>query len=806
MLEQPIFSTDALPIQPPPTLYGRQTELEQLRIQVKDGRMTWLDGVSGSGRRSLAATVASEMVNTAGGVLWLGVYYDNLLMLAGRISRAYGVAALSTDDLASQLEIVQALLAKNKPLIVIDGPISPTVIQQFGQRVRSVRLPVIIAGSPYKAGDWEVIHLGKLKDKDAESIYRHYSQVTPEVTRGAIIAPLLNYVEGHPLALMVAGIQVREKLMATSHFTSLLPETPTGAPYRTLGVYATAYSQLDSTAQGLLLLGGALFVDRVGLHLLSRVSGAPEKNLKPLMELLVKRGFCQAISQYDQPPIYRFHDLARIFARQMLKARQQLDGAYTRILRGIHQFIETHTEETSEANYDALVREMDHILGAAQFATSIQDRETVKSIFKMLGQHGTQNVIHARGYQSFYERLGQLLTGKPINYEEELAQVVESEAAPEPIEGKLIRETYQSPVPILANQPRARIAVEQLMSMSREALQGALNEAMGAQDDEAAAQLSFALGEWYTRHRQIGNALPNYQEAARLYQKADQPAQALRSLQGVIRACVELERAQEAIGYIQAALPLVSSQPDPTQHTTIKGQLLTLLGDAYARLGQFAEGIEAYTQAGDIYQATQDWLNTGLNLSKKAVILMDTAQLDSAVVVLAQAVDFFERAGRRDLQGRTLGNLGAAFGRLGRYREAGQRHMLALKLARETTDIEEERYQLMNLSFVSEAEGHLSWAIHYSRQALYLALVSSDREAMGEIAYTLGRLLLNDIPQLAQAIVLLQHAVDIGGQDDAVRLLNRAKTRHQRLTASGQTISPAETDLLRYTQTAYEQK
>jgi tetratricopeptide (TPR) repeat protein len=802
MLEQPIFSIEALPVLPPAVLHGRQSELLALRENVKTGKVTWLNGLPGSGRRALAATIAAEVVTKSGGVLWLGAYYDNLLTLAGRFSRAYGVSALSTDDIASQLEIVQALLEQNKPLVVLDGQIASSVVTQFMLRIRLHDLPVIITGSPYREGEWEQIQLLKLKDKDSESLYRMYAQVAPEATRSALIAPLLNYVEGHPLSLYVAGAQVREMKMATSHFTSLLPETPNGAQNRALGVYATAYSQLDSRAQGVFLLCGALFVDRIGLSLLSAISGASFKTLQPYMQILVQRGFCTEIKQLDRPPVYRFHDLARVFARQMLKARHQLEETYTRILKGIYQFIETHTEEPSDEHFDALAREMDHILGAAQFATSIQDRETVKAIFKMLGQHGNHNVIHARGYHAFYERLGQLLAGKPVNYDDELAQITQaaSFAQKKQADARIVKSSDPKPLPSSIQQPRVRIAIEQMRSMSREALQAALNEATTAQDDEQAAQLSIALGDWFSKQRQDASALSNYRVAVKLYEKLGDEEELLNSLHAVITVSLRLNRASEAISDLNRAIVLAEKQHDQVQH----GKLLTLLGDAQSAIGTPNEATQSYSKAAEVLQTIPDWINAGIALVKKAALLMDIVQLEAATITFAQAAELFERGERRDLQGRALGNLGTAFGRLGRYREAGQRHMLAMKIARETTDIEEERHQLVNLSYVAEAEGLVEWAIYYGRQALYLALVASDRDAVAQITLNLGRLLLSDPHQLMQAIVLLQHAIDMATLPEAIQLLEHAKIRRQRLVASRQYIPPAETDLLKYTQEAYQ--
>jgi tetratricopeptide (TPR) repeat protein len=193
-------------------------------------------------------------------------------------------------------------------------------------------------------------------------------------------------------------------------------------------------------------------------------------------------------------------------------------------------------------------------------------------------------------------------------------------------------------------------------------------------------------------------------------------------------------------------------------------------------------------------------------MGKAATLYMDMNELQDATVVLAQSAALFEKAGRRDLQGQALGNLGTTFGRLGRWKEAGYRHSLALQIARDIEDIEEERFQLSNLAYVCEAEGHIDWAIHYNRQALYISLIEGHQDSIADITLSLGRVLLMDATasNLKQAILLLEKSVDLNPQDEAVRLLGRAQRRLERLESAGYSVPAAETNLQTYAQSAYE--
>ncbi|NDJ85267.1 MAG: hypothetical protein GYB66_05240 [Chloroflexi bacterium] len=141
---------------------------------------------------------------------------------------------------------------------------------------------------------------------------------------------------------------------------------------------------------------------------------------------------------------------------------------------------------------------------------------------------------------------------------------------------------------------------------------------------------------------------------------------------------------------------------------------------------------------------------------------------------------------------------------MGRWKEAGQRHMLALQIARETEDVEEERYQLSNLAYVAEAEGHHEWAVHYNRQALYLGLVAGDDAMVANLTLNLGRLLMNNAAQLPQAVLLLEESVHLAPEDEAIRLLNRLRTRLDRLQETGYPLAEPIRDLQVYAQSAYE--
>lgn len=797
MIEQPLFSSEYLPVAVPPTLYGRQSQLSRLRDLLSTTGTIWLQGAPGIGRRALAATIATDYLTQPGGVLWFNVYHDDLGMLANRVMRAYGVSSLSSDDMASQIELVQALLDQNRPLVVIEGPIASGVVSQFLERCVPPNLPLIMTSNIAPEGPWARIELGPLTDRHAEHLYRDCAQLD-ETRRTALLAPLLDYVEGHPLAIVIAGRQRTNAGITSTHFASLLPKAPSGPENRALGVYAAAQSLLDTPSKGLFLLMGSLFVDRISLPLLHKITGIAEDTLSNFLSSLIDKALCEEITLPDEPPFYRIHDLGRIYARRRLKVAGQLDSIRQRILNGIHSFVLEYTDTDTPEVYNVLARDMDHVLGAARYAASQKDTQTLESIFKALGKHGTQNVIHARGYQSLYNRLGRLMSGKSFQtdnlvIDETVTQFSKPEI-PEPPPTPYATGEF----PVVTDG----IDTRRILGMSREALEGALEAALGRQDVYVASRLSRTLGQWYSKRENYEQSLQHFLMSLEQCEIVGDQENLMLVLEQVAETLLKLNRPQDAQPHVERALQIANTLNDIQR----QGLLLSVLGDIQVAQNDHETALETYKRSIRLLQSKGELVQTGLAMGKAATLYMDINELQDATVVLAQSAALFEKAGRRDLQGQALGNLGTTFGRLGRWKEAGYRHSLALQIARENEDIEEERFQLSNLAYVCEAESHIDWAIHYNRQALYLSLIEGHQESMADITLSLGRVLLMDATatNLKQAILLLEKSVDLDPQDEAVRLLGRAQRRLERLESAGYSVPPAETDLQTYAQSAYD--
>jgi len=123
----------------------------------------------------------------------------------------------------------------------------------------------------------------------------------------------------------------------------------------------------------------------------------------------------------------------------------------------------------------------------------------------------------------------------------------------------------------------------------------------------------------------------------------------------------------------------------------------------------------------------------------------------------------------------------------------------AVALARASGDQRQLFEVLSDLGNVLEESGDYTGAQSAYRHTLHLAFELNDQQAIGESLLALGRMLMNDTPQLNRVVQLLEEAVErLPDNVEARRLLSRAKTRQERLTNAGVTLMLPEENIRAY--------
>lgn len=328
-----------------------------------------------------------------------------------------------------------------------------------------------------------------------------------------------------------------------------------------------------------------------------------------------------------------------------------------------------------------------------------------------------------------------------------------------------------------------------------------LKIALETQNLNEAMRLALVLGDWLVSENDYPEALNSYTLSARLGQELGDMPRLVEALYKLSATYIQLNDADKAIIRIKRALEIAQQIQDEVH----VGRLWAIFGDAHQLVEKFDEAIVDFQQAVKHLENTEMWYEAGVTAGKLANLHLDNEKPDEAMLVLAQVISFFKKAERPDLQARALGNLGTAFGALGRWKEAGQRHSLALNIAREIGDTDEEAFQLENLGYVAEMDENFYWAIRYYRQALYLRIMARDMGTSAALSYNIARLIVNDDDQLLQAIVLLEAANRLPNPPEgAPELLHTARQRQHQLEKDGIILLPPIPNVREYAEQAYQ--
>jgi DNA-binding SARP family transcriptional activator/Tfp pilus assembly protein PilF len=148
---------------------------------------------------------------------------------------------------------------------------------------------------------------------------------------------------------------------------------------------------------------------------------------------------------------------------------------------------------------------------------------------------------------------------------------------------------------------------------------------------------------------------------------------------------------------------------------------LSNLGLVHHDLGHLDRALTHLTEALARYRAIGDRSNEGDTLNALAAVHRDHGRYTEARDHAQAALALARKIGDRRTQADSLNTLAATYERLGRHRQALGHHAQALQLARETGTRYQEAEALVGLSTVRRQLGALDQAVREARQALAIA-------------------------------------------------------------------------------------
>ncbi|MBN1201510.1 MAG: tetratricopeptide repeat protein [Anaerolineae bacterium] len=783
----PIHTFDNLPVSPPDRLFGRDQHLKAAHLALKAKTAVLLHGPAGVGKTALAAALAAKYIDTPGGVLWFDLEYDTTWSLLNRIARAYAAEVATPDeDLVEHVGMIQKLLHKYRPLLVLDGHVDIDTAYDFVQLCAS-GIPVLLTAPHLVDGPWTPQAVDDLSEDDAQAMLIHLAGTAAGIDR-AESARLIQALGGHALSILVAGRQLASGSVRPGEFADKMPDLLPGEINRAKGALMAAYRLLPSKLPGLALLLGTAFTGGASEELLADVSGAPQTALHPAMRRLAALGFAEERNVYNQP-YFAVHELVQAFAEAFLRNKNQLGIMRTRHLQGLLAYVRRHARQPSETHHDRLAVEITAIIAAGTFAVLNDQRDALQELVRLLEPITTGSFITARGFQPEFNRLERLLS--PVEaaepaIDEEYFDVQEQDTAlAQPVIDIEGEEMSVPPSPIkapgVAEFPGPSAGAETV--------------------EKAPVQPEKPASFWQIEQRTVAaeedasGTIEQYSQALESYQADGKIDDELAALEALAALSLGQENYGDVLTYVDQGMALAQQADDPQR----EGHLLIILGDLQVLLGRHDGAEAAYQEAVDALLATEAWFDIGMALDKLGTFYLDQERWTDALEMLQQAVPIFERENRPDYLSMILDKLSDAHAGLLQWDKAQARHRQALQLAQASGDDRGVFEQLHKLGAVVEASGDRAAALPYYQQALYMAFQLDDIETQGQTYLDLARLLMDDTTQLNRVVQLLEAASAAWPDDtETQRLLRRAKARQERLTSAGVDLLPPEASLQAY--------
>jgi energy-coupling factor transporter ATP-binding protein EcfA2 len=439
----PITDAKLLPVRAPAQPFGRNQALASGHVALKANTSIFLHGPPGIGKSTLAAVLAAaNIAKNAGGVLWFQMIEDDADQLLSRVARAYGMIGLP-ETLEQRRQTVKTLLEKRHPLIVLDGMTDVESVREFARTV-APGTPMILMHTEQASGPWTPIALKPLAQPDSLQLIKSLSGVKDPAAEGDLEA-LSRVLAGDPLALELAGRHIAATGSTPAELLGSLPLGGKLDPQQQ--ILTVVFKNLTPAAQGVFLMLAASFAGGASGGLLAEMSNIPAAQLINIVKQLDVRGLTNESINYGQPR-FRLHESVQAFARRWLEVNDRLQAAEGRALQAVLKFVKHHGRETP-ADHDRLASEMDNILGAAAFATSLKQADAVRDLIQSFG-HDAGTFVTLRGFQT---ELNQLRKLQSLLRDEPLPMLINTVPTTQPIQPETPKPEIDLPLTPPERQP-----------------------------------------------------------------------------------------------------------------------------------------------------------------------------------------------------------------------------------------------------------------------------------------------------------------------------------------------------------------
>ena len=825
--QAPVREISDLPLMHPGKPVGRDDILKDIFNYLRSTQPVYLYAAPGTGKTTMAATLAAAYIQQPGGVLWVDardLSFEDLLV---RVGRAYGLEDVTRSETpAALVGTVASTLIQNRPFIVLDNVNRPDEADQFIDKCVD-KVPLLVLAEEDASGSWESIALDALDDMSSVVLFKQKASISDN-SHDMDIYGITKHLSYLPLAIVVAARSMFAAKQTPGAYLNTLKEITARVNDDALtGVLATAYQSLNNALQGLLLMLGATFRGEASVELLSLIGNVPVSALDQPVKILSQ---LYLLERFDRQGVacVRMHAPVYEFTRNALKGRNQLASLEKNVQDATVKFVQQYSD-----NHTMLALEIRNILATAQFASDNGDLSVANQLMMTLLQ--ADDFVQERGYVHEILQLRRLASGstEPFAANPHVAPMpedvfpdlgdddddeydyYEEDEDYDEYDYDSEEEDYDDELFVASSQVNFDDLDEEegmssdaipldtatLRQIDVETLRSALTQARQTSDVTRQIQTLKAIGKVLVGQDKETEAISSYNEVLSLYETIGDEEGTLETLDMLSALLRRTDNQQAAIMHATRGITMAEENDD---HIT-KLSLLMTLGQAREDLGESSGSVEAFSEALEIARMTDDTQHEALALYELGNAYLDDGDANAAIHAWEQARELFKTQEKRDYEGRVLGGLGAAYGEMGRWTEAIQYYKSAFYIAREVDDSEEEALQLANLGQAQVEAKQLPEALLSYRQALHLAYESGNRDNISNATVDLVELMQRSNRLLSICHMLVEDALRLAPNDGELnRLQDDLKDKIKEVTERGVTQAPVAGTGRDYAANAYD--
>ena len=807
-LEAAVTTMSDLPLRRFGRPIGRDDLLRALLLRLRQNQPLVLHGASGIGKTTIAATIANVYAQQPEqSVLWLPVMDPPLVELLVRISRAYGALDVcNAPNPLSKRAGVATLLRRHQPLIVLDGRVEETVLNQFYDDCGG-DLPLVVTSEKALAGGaWRNQAIGNLSEDDALLLFKQKAGIESgeaDSIAAAIVAQLNN--EAFPVVLAARSMIISRQTPADYHaaLAGLLEEYDGQADSAAL---AASVDALNPRLRELLGQLGATPRGEASISFMRLLSDMPVSAIDQSMTILSRLFLVERYERLDES-CYRMHPLVHGFLQSRSAEENRLDDLREDAKTAISDYLAAHSDGPDALT--RLVSELDNLIAIAARAADKDDRDLAGRIVDALSS--VDGLVDEAGYAYELALLESLRDGIKLEFDDEEDLIAE----PETDEGQSVESVEEVPggegdetqnlaeVEDLeaeegvdeSTQPAAAPAAddstfisiddEELQSVNIDQLRTALHVASQNNETDRQLRILKAIAKVQINQGRDSEAAGTYGEVLEIYETSADKDGVLETLDALAGLLVRAESASSVLERVKLRTALTVAR----QHEDISRvlQILEAIGKVQIEQKREQEAVATFNEVLEIHEAEEDKAGILETLDMLAGLLVRTDAAVTALNHIQRGLHLAEELADRETEMFLRATLGDAHRALGEAVTAIENYEMALTISQDRDDQQNEAHVLYKLGMAQLDAGDTGQAIESLEGANELFKGQSKRDMEGLVLRGLGEINValerwsEAVNFHTSALYIAREVGDKEGEAEQLRMLGKVLIQAERL-------------------------